>query len=474
LLSLVVLLACGPKPEPLPPLAEPPPGPRNVVLMIGDGMGPQQLGLLEALHRVRDLEPTAFRQLAVRGTTGLSLHHPGDGLVTDSACSATQLALGAPSRNGMIGFDLQGRSQTNLREKAAARGLATGVVSDTRITHATPAAFLAHVPYRGQELDIAAQIVASDVQVALSGGRAMFVPEGDEGQRDDGRDLLSEARDAGLEVALTADELAAAGPRVLGLFGRRSMPDALSASDDPQVPTLAQLTSAALERLDDDPDGFFLVVEAGQIDWAAHANDAAWMLAELRRFDAAVDVVFDFAAARNDTLVVVTADHETGGFGISPSEHMPHPPLQLEGLDEPYEVKESPVAIDVLAGLEAHDASVFEILGRLDALDEAEQTPQALVDLVATHWGRELSVDQAEAVLGTSPMAPRAGHYGDGAYARAGALAQAFADETGMVWSTAGHTHTPVPVLAFGPGAEAFGGLLHHVEVGQRLADLLP
>jgi alkaline phosphatase len=455
-------------------MAQPAPGPTNVIVMIGDGMGPQQVGLLEALHRVRGLPPSAMHRLAESGTTGLSLHHPADGLVTDSACSATQLATGVPSRNGMIGVNADGADQPNLRETAAALGMATGVVSDTRITHATPASFLAHVPYRSQELDIAAQIVGTDVDVALSGGRSLFVPEADGGARDDGRDLLAEAREAGFEVVTSADELSSAGPRVLGLFGERGMFDALQAPDHPEVPTLAALTQAALDRLDDDPDGFLLVIEGGQIDWAAHANDAAWMLAELRRFDAAVAVAHAFAEERGDTLLVVTADHETGGFGISPSERMPHPPLDLPGLDAPYDVKESPVPIEVFEGLEQHEQSVFAILGRLDQLPEAEQTPEALVALVDELWHRSLPLEVAQAILAPSPMEAREGHYGDGGYARAGALAQAFADETGMVWSTAGHTHTPVPVFAFGPGAERFGGLRHHVEIGQRLAEALP
>jgi hypothetical protein len=119
------------------------------------------------------------------------MHDPADGLLTDSACSATQLALGLPSRNEMIGVDANGVSQPNLRELAAERGMATGVVSDTRLTHATPAAFLAHVASRSDESAIAAAAVASNVDVVLSGGWREFVAEG--GRRKDGRDLLVEA-----------------------------------------------------------------------------------------------------------------------------------------------------------------------------------------------------------------------------------------------------------------------------------------
>jgi len=471
LLSLWLACARPTGTEALPAMAEPPPGPRNVILLIGDGMGPQQVGLLEALHQVHDRGPTAMGRLSEAGVMGLSLHHPADGLVTDSACSATQLATGAPSRNGMIGVDADGRVADNLREEAVRTGRATGVVSDTRLTHATPAAFLAHVPYREQEDAIAAQIVASDVDVALSGGARHFVAG--EGGREDGRDLLAEAEAAGFDVARTADELTASGPRVLGLFDPSGLPDALQADDVPDVPTLAAMTQAAVDRLDDDPEGFFLVVEGGQIDWAAHANDAGWMLAELKRFDAAVDVAHRFAAARSDTLVLVTADHETGGFGIASSDAMPAEPVNLPGLDAPWNPHGSPVDAAVLTRLEQQPISVFDLFGELGALDEAEQTPEALAALVDEHWGLVLTPEAAARVLADGPMPAREGFFGTGGYARVGALAEALADQTGMVWSTAGHTHTPVPVMAFGPGAEAFGGWMHHTDIGRRLRDLL-
>lgn len=448
--------------------------PRNVILMIGDGMGPQQLGLLEAYAYSVPSSPfagrgTSFARLAERGTIGLSLHSPADGLVTDSACSATQLALGEPSRNGLIGVDADGHVQPNLRERAAERGLATGIVSDTRITHATPASFLAHAASRRDENGIAAQIVASDVDVALSGGKRFFVAEG--GRREDGRDLIAEATAAGFDVVDDAEGLAAAGPRVLGLFGDGAVPDALSAQEKPDMPSLAAMTEAALTRLDADPDGFFLMVEGGQIDWAAHSNDAGWMLAELVRFEAAVAVVVAYAESHPDTLLVVTADHETGGFGLSPSAEMAveTTPLNPELFPEGYTPHESPMDASALEKLAAQPYPVY---GLLKDYDDG-LTADVLVARVAEDWGYELSVAQAERILSDTPMTELLGHFPEGKDGAIFALPRVLADQTGAVWATSGHTHTPVPVLAVGPGSEAFGGLLHHVGLGRSLRELV-
>ena len=333
-------------------------------------------------------------------------------LVVEDPSAATQLATASPSRNGMVGVDADGREQPNLRELAHTLGKATGIVSDTRLTHATPGAFLAHVPYRGAEDTIAEQIVASTVDVALSGGRRHF--HAGEGGRDDERDLLDEARSAGFDVVATADELTAAGPRVLGLFSDGGMPNAMVTADQPEVPTLAAMASAALTRLEDDPDGFLLVVEAGQIDWAAHANDAGWMLAELKRFDEALGVLLSYAEAHNDTLLVVTADHETGGFGIASSDAMPAEPVNLPGLDAPWNPHGSPVDAAVLTRLEQQPISVFDLFGELGALDEAEQTPEALAALVDEHWGLVLTPEAAARVLADGPMPAREGFFGTG------------------------------------------------------------
>ena len=157
---------------------------KNVILMIGDGMGVQQVGLLEDYARRAPNSiynsannQTALSKFSKNGLMGLSMTSPHGGLVVDSACSATQLATGMPAGSEMIGLDNNGNIVKTILERAKAAGKATGLVSDTRITHATPASFAAHQPHRSLENDIAAQMIASEsVDVLFSGGARNFLP----------------------------------------------------------------------------------------------------------------------------------------------------------------------------------------------------------------------------------------------------------------------------------------------------------
>ncbi|MFK7931318.1 MAG: alkaline phosphatase, partial [Myxococcota bacterium] len=217
-----------------PGVAAAPKRPKNVILIIGDGMGPQQIGLLELYARRAPSAPykgraTSFQRLADKGVVGLSMHYPDRYLITDSACSATQLALGVPAPVEALGVDGNGVPQTTVLERAQAAGLSTGLVSDTRLTHATPAAFAAHVPQRSMENEVASQVLETGPDVMLSGGWRHFVAATEEGsKRTDERDLLQEARQQGYTVARTAAEMDAAGDgKLLGLFAPSGMMGAI-------------------------------------------------------------------------------------------------------------------------------------------------------------------------------------------------------------------------------------------------------
>lgn len=501
-LCCVLAISCGPRRGPAPaatPAA--PERPRNVVLIIGDGMGPQQIGLLELYARRAPGSPysgpTAFKHMADTGSTGFSLHYPMDRAVVDSACSATQLALGVPAPSEAIGVDERGDPQPSVLVRAMEAGKATGLVSDTRMTHATPAAFAAHVPHRSLENQIAEQMIATGADVMLSGGRRHWIPSDEEGsRRDDARDLRREAEQAGYTVVEDRATLGAAPEgKLLGLFARSGMMDAIeerATRDDPErtEPTLDELALVALERLSDDEDGFFLMVESGQVDWACHANDAGWLLAEMQRAERVIRTVVAWAEARDDTLVVVTADHETGGFGISHNRVDKPDPVRLPGAaftDRAYAPRWNFGPLERLDGLAAQSATWESVLDDLDELPKAERTAEALQERVNAVSAFKLDRAGAERVLARGPdryaepgddkdrpvLHDFGAFYYPGNGVRTALIGRELSAAQNVVWATGTHTHTPVPVFAIGPGHRAFAGMHHHTELGQRLIGLV-
>jgi alkaline phosphatase len=287
-----------------------------IILFIGDGMG-------EA-HRTAARWSVAGQSGALAmdrlPAVGWSRTANAGGAVTDSAAGATAIATGVKTNNGVVGMDPDGNSLTTILEQAQARGMAVGLVTTTQMAHATPAAFAAHVPSRYQMIDIAGQMLANEVDVLLGGGEDEFLPltvtgaYPQVGKRTDGRNLIDEAIAAGYTYVYSATALAAVDPgstpRLLGLFADEGLPR-------PHSPSLAEMTGTAIDILSQDPDGFFLLVEGGQIDWAAHDNDAATVISDTLAFDQAVAVAQSYALTATDTLIIVTADHETGGMSVS-------------------------------------------------------------------------------------------------------------------------------------------------------------
>ncbi|MEO1727008.1 MAG: alkaline phosphatase, partial [Bacteroidota bacterium] len=202
LLWLLVLLFAAPWASAQPAEPNAPPPPRNLIVLIPDGFGPtSQTMAREYLHEIEGRELVLDRILS-----GAVRTYASDSRVTDSAASATAYASGVKTYNGAIGLDATRAPVATILEAAEARGMATGLVATSRITHATPAAFAAHVPQRGMELDIAAQMLDQGIEVILGGGRPFFLPTDTNtdyaGRRDDGRDLVEEARERGYAVAL--------------------------------------------------------------------------------------------------------------------------------------------------------------------------------------------------------------------------------------------------------------------------------
>ncbi len=283
---------------------------RNVILMVGDGMALAHI----TASRVIALGSEGKLHIERMPVTGFINHYELGEYVSGSAATATSLATGFKTRGGMIGMLPDGTPAYTILEAARDRGLSTGLVATTTITHATPASFAAHVPSRDMEKEIAAHMLDNGVQVILGGGKPMFKPKSSDvpDGRTDGRDLVREALDSGYEYVETGDELAAAlGDRILGLFS-----DGIMLNTSPE-PSLAGMTEKAIEVLSRNNEGFFLMVEGSQIDWGAHDNNLEYTVREQLHFDLAIKKAVDFAMRDGKTVVVVTADHETGGMAIT-------------------------------------------------------------------------------------------------------------------------------------------------------------
>lgn len=285
---------------------------KNVIFIIGDGMGLAQV----SATRIRTLGPDGRLFLDRMPVTGLLKTHPVDGLVTDSAAAGTALATGMKTNNGKIGVGPDGKKFMTILEAAAKKGMRTGLVATSTITHATPASFAAHVKSRGSEADIALDMLANRVNVMLGGGRAFFLSKDKGGKREDGKNLLEEAQKAGYAVLENKKDLSlASGELVLGLFKMDNI------EPGPEVPTEADMAAKAIELLYKDGKGFFLMIEGSQIDWRCHDNDLEGMTSQVLELDAIVKIAVDFALKDKCTLVVVTADHETGGLVIAETEN---------------------------------------------------------------------------------------------------------------------------------------------------------
>lgn len=270
---------------------------KNIIYLIGDGMG---LSSVSMMMVEGGYEPTIFDEA---DNVALQKSYSMDNRVTDSAASGTALATGYKTNNTFLGVTADGVPVESLMEVAHGKGMATGVVVTTYLQHATPAAFYAHIDSRHEYQKITEQLAASDLDVAIGGGMAYF-------EEVYGDNVKKALRKHGFELATTMDEVQMIDDRrVVALL------------DDYEVGAnsgdyLAEATSEALRLLTADEDGFVLMVEGSLIDGMGHANDAKAQQLEMQSFMRAIEVAVAFADKNPGTLVVVTADHSTGGLSI--------------------------------------------------------------------------------------------------------------------------------------------------------------
>lgn len=302
LVSLILsfLAACSPKgSDSLKPLQMP----MNVILLIGDGMGLAQVSGSIYLSE----EPSNFRRFRFVG-----LHEAtpaGKEKITDSAAGGTAIACGVKALNGRVGLDVAGKPKQSILIKASEMGKSTGLIATSPITHATPASFFAHVPDRNSAEEIARQYVYAPVDIGIAGGYKFFY------DRKDGCNYLDTLITN--QVVVDTTELRS-GLSINNRYTFLVTPDSLPSIRNGRGGFLSDATRTALDYLSQDKDGFFLMVEGSQIDWGGHQNDTGRVIEEMEDFNKVVGLALDYAEKAGNTLVIVTADHETGGFALSP------------------------------------------------------------------------------------------------------------------------------------------------------------
>lgn len=290
-------------------------GPKNIILMIGDGMGVTQIS-------AGMYSNDGHLNLERFPVIGLHKSYSGDNLITDSAAGATAFSTGVKSYNGAIGVDLDTLPATTILEMAESAGLPTGLVSTSSIVHATPASFYAHAKHRSLYEDIAADLMDTDIDLFIGGGAKFF-----ERREADERNLSEELRARGNNVISFVNtdlkDLQVDKGKNLGYYTADSEPVPYAQGRDYLVDA-SKLAVDFLSERDTADRGFFLMIEGSQIDWGGHSNDSDYIISEMKEFDRAIGEVLNFAQRDGETLVIVTADHETGGYAIQNGSTLNH------------------------------------------------------------------------------------------------------------------------------------------------------
>jgi len=295
---------------------------KNIILLISDGMSLSQV----STYRLLKGGPNERISVDKFPISGIVLTHSEDAIITDSASSATAYSTGKKTNNGALGTDKNKEVLENFTEIITKYGYVSSLISTSEITHATPAAFASHVDSRRKTDEISIQMMDSDVLTILGGGRHFFLPEEMGGKRSDGLNLLEQVQSSHTllttKTELDTFDFSNKG-RLVGLFADEALRDKETPENHIFEPTSSEMLNFAINRSDqftsDGCKGFFIMLEGSQVDWAGHANDLNYLNREMKDFDEAVNKALEFAINDQETLVIVTADHETGGLLIEPA-----------------------------------------------------------------------------------------------------------------------------------------------------------
>jgi len=430
--------------------------PRNIIILFADGVAATQWELGRYSARVLRNQSFAATDVVFRdGAFGLLSTDSRNALVTDSAAAASAMSTGVKVDNFAVSMTPDGKAPRTAMEAAKSAGKKIGLVTTAEIYDASPAAFSVHAKNRGEAQSIVDQYLAMEPDVLIGGGRDYFLPKSAPGgKRSDGKDMIAAFEQKGYRIARDTRELEnAEGAKLLGLFADEDM--AFEIDRDPaKEPSTAQMARAALRVLSTaSPNGFVLFVENENTDTAGHYNDAAGVMRALWAFDEALKVALDFRSkAPNDTLIIVTGDHETGGLSATYARRSASSDARLYA---------------GIANLQMLERITISFGAAAKALGP-KPSSEALAKLVAQHFpGFQLDADLREAIMNQNQLDRNF------SYATQNALGRMVARQTGFYWGTAGHTTEPVAVGAIGPGAELFKGYQDNTDFGRNLHRLI-
>ena len=456
--------------------------PKYVFLFIGDGMSVPQRMTAEEFSRKVGSGPLAMNSLPY---SALTRSCSADSLITDSAAAATAIACGEKTNNHYSGVDPKGNPLESCAAFAKQTGRKVGVVSTVTITHATPAGFYAHRKNRGDAYGIALDLANSGFDFFAGGGL-------DVNDRNAKRsseyatcgDAYEYAIGKGYRLVRTKAEFLALKPgdgKILTRFTNGPLETAIDVTEDLDQPSLAEIVTKAIEMLDNDR-GFFLMAEGGRIDWSGHGNDAATNLRDVLALDAAVKVALAFQERHpDDTLVVVTGDHETGGMsmgfaGTGYSLFVDRLTNQTMSVGS-FEKRVARQFREKGVGLEFKDMKPLlrEAFGFVCAEDlqgrgeEAKRNPMVLNDQERAALEKAFAHDLE---FHRSKVVENAKYDGEKRYLFGGECRLVMSHKCGIGWSSGAHTAMPVLTTAKGCGAERFSGFIDNTDISKRIKEL--
>lgn len=414
---------------------------KNIIFMVSDGMSMGTLTLADLMLRRKEGRSSNWMSLYNKGTVNRALMDTAsaNALVTDSAAGSSSWGGGVRVNNGALNVNPDGSFNKPILQKFKEAGKSVGCVTSVPITHATPAGFCVNVASRNDQPIIAEEYLKLEFDVMMGAGTEFFSKE----DRKDAVDLFQKFAQKGYTIVKSRRELqglsSTSGSPLLGVFHKGGLPyvvDVQSSKDlTNRIPSLAEMTRAAIRRLSQNKDGFVMQIEGGAVDWAAHANDAPALIYEQIAFDEAIADVIDFAEKDGETLVIITTDHGNGNPGLFSS-------------DKKFDL------------LQTVKQSNNWVINRI----KPDYTPSKLIDHIHAAQGFAINQEEAQEIL----------RYYQGANAKSvpvDVFARIASKYTGVAFGSTGHSADFVELAMYGPGADQLPQFVKNIDLHNFMLD---